>query len=154
MAKGLAIELKVEGLEKFERRLKSTTLQRRQGVRRVVAGTAMGIQSDAKEDAPVDTGILRASIMAVPYNEGLSAEVFVNAEYGRDVEEGTGPHFPPIEALEQWGKRKGLDLGAVYAIARHIAKSGTNAQPYFGPAVEKWARGYSIRVKAALQSGE
>ncbi len=54
----------------------------------VVRETALNIERDAKERAPVRTGTLRRSIHTVPTGE-LSAEVGPSVEYGTYVELGT-----------------------------------------------------------------
>jgi len=54
---------------------------------------------------------------------GLEIEIR-GAEHSDFVENSTRPHFPPIEAIEDWIAVKGLDLNA-WAVAMSIAKNGT-----------------------------
>ncbi|MBC6988936.1 HK97-gp10 family putative phage morphogenesis protein [Hymenobacter sp. BT491] len=60
-----------------------------QRVRDVVASTALQIESDAKQLAPVDTGRLRASIHADINPDGLGATVGSNVTYSVFIELGT-----------------------------------------------------------------
>ena len=60
--------------------------------------------------------------------------VVVNSPYGEAVENGTRPHFPPVDALTNWANRKGINP---YALAFSISKKGTKAHPYFKPGIEK-----------------
>lgn len=59
----------------------------REGLEVSVAKIAIAIEGQAKLDAPVDTGILRASITR--NIEGLNASVGSNVEYAIYQEEGT-----------------------------------------------------------------
>jgi HK97 gp10 family phage protein len=92
------------------------------------------LTSEAKRRAPVDRGLLRASIAhkvdqsSVPMGVEIGAKPF----YAPYMEFGTGlvhdhpswprkRHMVPAGALDGWAKRKGLDGGAV---ARSINKRG------------------------------
>lgn len=61
----------------------------RAGVQQTVAETALLIESDAKQFAPVDTGRLRSSIHADIAPNGLSATVATNVSYAIFLEMGT-----------------------------------------------------------------
>lgn len=72
------------------RKLKSVAARFPAEVDAIVRATALAIEGDAKQLAPVDTGNLRGSIKmvdAVPMDG--KAEVVVGAEYGLYVERGT-----------------------------------------------------------------
>jgi hypothetical protein len=43
-------------------------------------------------------------------------------KYAAAVDQGSKPHFPPIEALQGWADRHGIP---VWAVARKIARDGT-----------------------------
>ena len=49
------------------------------------------------------------------------------------VEYGSKPHSPPISALQGWADRHGIP---VWAVARKIAREGTQPRPYWQPAYE------------------
>mgnify|MGYP001301469456 CR=1 FL=1 len=100
--------------------------------RRFLQRATMVGEASAKKAAPVDTGHLRRSI--THRVDGYTVGRFgTNTPYGPHVEYGTKAHWPPVEALGGWAKRKGIPPGAVAAA---IAKRGTRAQPYMRPAVK------------------
>lgn len=57
--------------------------------------------------------------------------------YGRIVEEGSRPHWAPIEPLKLWAKRKTGDERVAYIAQRAIARRGTKAWHMFR---EAWSR--------------
>lgn len=101
MASSLSIELK--GISGLLDRAKLLVPKVRAGVQQTVAETALLIESDAKQFAPVDTGRLRSSIHADIASNGLSAQVVTNVSYAAAQEFGTRRHraqpfmFPAFE---------------------------------------------------------
>lgn len=100
--------------------------------------SALLVERDAKQNAPVDTGRLRASITSQVMTTGAMGRnvrgvVGSNVIYSAAVELGSKPHFPPVRALETWARRKGLNA---WAVAKGIAKRGTKAQRYLQRAFE------------------
>ncbi|MFA5999211.1 MAG: hypothetical protein WC747_04300 [Candidatus Babeliales bacterium] len=92
------------------------------------------VQQEVRSRAPHAFGTLQRSVLPeVRYPVG---EVSVQESYGRDVEEGTGPHTPPSDAIERWVKKKGLPGSALWPIIKTIEKRGTRAQPFFKPGWE------------------
>jgi len=95
----------------------------------------MIVLRDAKKNAPVDTGRLRAGInQSVEVNSflGIGVQGIVgvssNVEYAPYMEDGTGTpaghaatKFPPPSALQGWARRHGLNA---YAVARGIYLRG------------------------------
>jgi HK97 gp10 family phage protein len=79
VASSLRIELK--GVSGLLNKAKLLVPRIRQGVQQTVAETALSIESDAKQFAPVDTGRLRSSIHAEVAPNGLSAVVATNVSY-------------------------------------------------------------------------
>jgi hypothetical protein len=51
-------------------------------------------------------------------------------KYAVPLDQGSKPHFPPIEALQGWADRHGVP---VWAVARKIAKKGTKARRFWKP---------------------
>ena len=106
----------------------------------LVTSGSLSLQEKAIEGAPTGaTGLLRNSIQAKPTrNVGgiVSGGAITAHAYAAAVENGTRPHFPPVEALKPWVKAKfGLSIEAeiahvAFMIARKIAKRGTKAQPF------------------------
>jgi len=99
------------------------------------------IATDAREEAPVDRGILRGSIFTDihPGQGDVLIQGIVStgkqAPYAEDVEKGTPPHWiKDIDGLKGYAVRHGMRAGAAYAIRRKIAREGTKAQPYMRPA--------------------
>jgi len=104
------------------------------------------IRGAAAENAPVDTGQLASNIEAVveTVSETL-VEIRVGSNHdGAAAQEfGTDPgHFPPPSALRDWARRVLGDEGAAYPVARSIAETGLDEQPYLRPAFKEnleWA---------------
>jgi len=47
--------------------------------------------------------------------------------YGKFVDEGTKPHMPPVDAIEEWAEAKGLNA---WAVAINIKRYGTEPHPF------------------------
>lgn len=124
-----------------------------QEIARAVFVLVNDIATTARERAPVDRGILRASLFAkVDIGAGGSVTGVVatgkEAPYAADVELGRGPHVVPIGPLRDWARRKLGNERAAYPIQRAIAQHGTRAQPFFRPAIEA----VEPRVRGALHA--
>lgn len=91
------------------------------------------IEAEAKKRSPVDTGRLRASIGSVVDVPGARAIIGTPVEYAAFVEFGTRPHWPPVAALQPWARRHGFPNA--FLVARAIARRGTRAHPFMGPAL-------------------
>lgn len=98
---------------------------------------------------------------------------FTNTNYAVYVHDGTRPHFPPIEPIMQWVKRKRLsgsysikthdrignkskqfdeDRQLAFMIARSIAKKGTKGLKFFDialkqawPMIEKEVQSFNLK---------
>lgn len=104
------------------------------------------IRGAAAENAPVDTGQLASNIEAVVETVGetlVEIRVGTNRDGAAAQEFGTDPgHFPPPSALRDWARRVLGDEGAAYPVARSIAETGLDEQPYLRPAFREnleWA---------------
>jgi hypothetical protein len=93
------------------------------------------------------SGKLRDSIEVVEQQAVTGLEIVAYAEdYGGYVERGRqAGKLPPISALEQWVKTKGIGsgkeaLGIAWAIAKSIEKKGIPSQPY-----KNWSAGNSLK---------
>jgi len=98
-------------------------------------------------NCPVDTGILRFSIKLFPSVPGAKSYILADGvEYGIDVEYGTSPHYVSAKHLLRWAKLTLGDEKAAYAVAKKIAMKGTEAQPFFRPAMDQvkqiWIKRY------------
>jgi len=96
---------------------------------------------------PVDTGRLRNSIIFHPSTPGYKKYVLSDGvDYGIHVEFGTSPHVVSAELLKPWAKRVLKDPNLAYPVAMKIAKKGTEAHPFFRPALDQvknvWIKRY------------
>lgn len=85
----MATSISLKGLPSVLNKVRLLVPQTRAAVREAVATTALLVESDAKQLAPVATGRLRSSIHAVIAPNGLSATVSTNVVYALHIEFGT-----------------------------------------------------------------
>lgn len=147
MATSGGITIRIHGLNELRGKLNGRRADA--PVSRFLDRGAIFIQSRARENAPVDRGQLRNRI-GVEKPTTRSRRIGPNLPYGEFVETGTRPHFPPPAALDGWAKRHGFPNG--FVVARMIARKGTRAQPYMGPAAEA-AEGH-IRTLVPILAAE
>lgn len=98
------------------------------------------LQAATQAMTPVGaTGLLRSSILAqdtVALSDQVIGVVGTSNPYAIPVELGTRPHFPPVEALEDWVRAR-LNVApeevrsVAFLIARKIAAHGTPAVGMF-----------------------
>lgn len=100
------------------------------------------VTRSGRENAPVDRGQLRASIIPEVKSMGIVVHGIVgsNRIYAAPQELGTRPFWAPLQPLIEWVTRKRIATGAaVYAVAkgvqRKIARSGIKAKRYLTRAV-------------------
>lgn len=141
------IVVRIEGLERLRAKLNSSRVDG--PVNRFLDRGAIFVQGAARRKAKVDTGRLRNSI-GVETSGHRERRVGPNVEHGPYVETGTKPHFPPPAALDGWAKRHGFSSG--YQVAKKIAATGTQAQPYMRPAAEE-GEGF-VRTQVAVLAAE
>lgn len=86
------------------------------------------IENEAKRRAPVDDGILRASITHVVDSDNSSVSIGSNIEYAPYVEYGTGIYNP-----------EGRKTAWIYTTAegKTFISHGQKAQPFLQPAVDE-----------------
>ncbi len=139
MSGGLAVDVEVVGLNDLIRDIKKAGGDAEPLVTAALTNSATHGQREIRQRAPHAFGTLQRSVLAeVRYPE---AEISVQESYGRDVEEGTGPHTPPSDSIERWIKKKGIPSKALWPIIKTIEKRGTRAQPFFAPGWEA-SQGY------------
>lgn len=99
---------------------------------------AQHLRSEVVDRTPAAMGTLRGSITASVDRmaDGMLGVVGTAQPYAVPVELGTKPHFPPVQALEDWVRVKlGLTgkegRGVAFAIARKISKTGTKGHFMF-----------------------
>lgn len=93
------------------------------------------VQRDAKKNAPVDTGRLRASITPEIRMDGndVVGVVGSNVAYSPFQELGTRAHWAPPGALDTWAKRHGM---SAFVVMRAIAVRGIAPRRYLQSAFE------------------
>ena len=127
------ITIQIRGLEQVVGNMDYGVLVE-EPLRRFLLRSALTVESHAKENAPVDTGRLRASIASRV--EQTQATISPSVFYAPYVEFGTRPHWPPMAALQPWAQRHGFPPGSpgAFLIARAISRHGTKPHPYMQPA--------------------
>lgn len=115
-----------------------------------VRDTTTEILAGARRGAPVDTGRLRASLTAsvAPLRDGVQGVVGSNVVYALPMEMGARPHWPPVNALEPWARRHGMEA---FVVARAIARRGLAARRYLGKAVKTAEPNFRRRMDMALR---
>lgn len=116
-----------------------------------IRSSTLLVEADAKRNAPVDTGRLRASITPTVRVEGKVVQGVVgsNVVYAPFMELGTRPHWPPIAALEVWARRHGT---SAFVVARSIAVKGLKARKFLQNALIKNAAAIRAKIRAAVKS--
>ena len=116
---------------------------------------AQRIRGAAAENAPVDTGQLASSIEGVVANVAgtiVRIRVGTNRDGAAAQEFGTDAgHFPPPSELRDWARRVLGDESAAYPVARSIAETGLDEQPYLRPAVRDNIEFVADRINQAVE---
>lgn len=123
-----------EGAGRLVKAIDDFTEQYISAVKRIVAETAIEIQTTAQALAPFDEGNLKRSIEITFSDGGLKAEIIVGAEYGIYLEFGTGIY------AEGGDGRKDPWVYWSDKLNRYVYTRGIRSQPYFRPAFEKGLR--------------
>lgn len=145
--------VKVDGEQDVIIALRALDTNARKNVARAVQVSTLNIHRRARrrltEEKAVDTGRALSSISWI--RVGLDGVVSVDAEYGKYIEFGTAPHFPPPSALAGWARRHGM-AGLEFVIARGIAERGTPARPFLYPSYMEEIPIFQAAVAAAIVS--
>jgi hypothetical protein len=102
---------------------------------------AKELVSAMKEEVPVDTGRLRASVKSkveadrLYGKQGTILRVYAGAPYAKFVLFGTRPHVAPIDALRGWAERHGIPVGAVWWSIKTKGTSVWAGRKYGGPSI-------------------
>ena len=139
MSGGLAVNVEIDGLNDLIRDIRKAGGDAEPLVTAALTNSSTHVQQEVRGRAPHAFGTLQRSVL--PEVHYPTAEVTVQEAYGRDVEEGTGPHTPPSDAIERWIRKKGIPSKALWPIIKTIEKRGTKAQPFFKPGWEA-SQGY------------
>jgi hypothetical protein len=133
---------------KFSIKSKVETEKAIEGLKMVLFKSMVKMHELATINCPVDTGRLRTSIILKPTSPGYNDYVLSDGvDYGIDVEFGTSPHYLSPANLKGWSRRVLGKESLAFAVANKIAKKGTEAQPFFRPALDQvkniWVKRYS-----------
>lgn len=132
-------DVTVKGLKELQRKIEKEIRELHgDPMLDAVRDAAMMVEGAAKKNlvgyrdpivGGVDSGRLRASITPEVRGSGnvVMGVVGSNLTYAPHVEYGTGPHWPPIKALETWARRHGT---SAYVVARAIARRGTYGKAF------------------------
>lgn len=109
------------------------------------------VQRRAKQNAPVDTGRLRASIIPDVVTRGNVVRGIVgsNVVYAPFMEFGTKPHWPPLAALEVWARRHHT---SAFVVARAIATRGIRARRFLRDAFDDVKGAIRGRIESTVAS--
>lgn len=137
MPADIELQLKIKGLKETKEKMEQvardlTGDEMLQGMRQAT----LMVTRSAKTLAPVDTGLLRASILPEVRTEGKTVRGVVGSavNYAPYVELGTRPHWVPVAALQVWAARHGM---SAYVVARAIAFRGTKARRFLQKGFEQ-----------------
>lgn len=99
----------------------------------------------------VATGALERSIAYTIVDGTATYTVeFTMADHGVYVDRGRRPgRFPPLEAIREWARIKGIPESAAFPIARRIAEEGIAARPFFSSTVEETRPQFLEELEAA-----
>ena len=150
-----------KGFDKLIKELLTLGKEMPEKIRGVAKVNAGQLAANAKRNAPANMGQLRGSIgidERSERNSFYSYEVFANVSYAAYVEFGTGRNVSvPTElqslaseirnsksgrsvdealaSIQDWGRKKGLDEGAIDAIFYSIMRNGITPHPFLYPAL-------------------
>jgi HK97 gp10 family phage protein len=132
----MALTFRVLGLDRLQGGLQSAAKATPVEMRAAMTEATLTVESTARSLAPRDTGRLQGSISSRITGSGtaLTGEIGPSVRYGLYVERGTRPHWPPVAAVSGWARRHGINP---FLVARSIARKGTRAQPFMGPALDR-----------------
>lgn len=106
-------DVRVKGFKALERALVADSKARELRVRRAIRRTAQRGAAIVRRAAPVAFSELRDSVHA----DG--SKIIVDAPHAAAVEDGSRPHWPPLEPLIRWVKLRGMQgLASPKSLAR------------------------------------
>lgn len=147
----IIVDVEVRGLKELQAKLERAGRDLHgEPIIAAMRESTLWVQRDAKLNAPVDTGRLRASITPEVRTEALQVLGVVgsNVEYAPYMELGTKPHWPPLGALEVWARRHGM---IAFVVARAIAERGLKPRKFLQNAFEKNKDRIQRRLERAVK---
>jgi len=148
----MKVTLTPVGYKELQRDLKKMSKEIAVKVKKEAYASGLDVKKEAQARLKAleawDTGHLATTILVERSSDGSIVEIGPTAPYGHYVEYGTKPHFPPMDALEDWARRHGMD--SAWPICKAISERGTPAQPYLLPAYLAIEGKYLNRLKGLL----
>ena len=142
------------GYKELQRDLKKMSKEIAEKVKKEAYASGLDVKKQAVDNLKAleawDTGHLATTILVERSSDGSIVEIGPTAPYGHYVEYGTKPHFPPMDALEDWARRHGMD--SAWPICKAISERGTPAQPFLLPAYLAVEGKYLNRLKGLLKA--
>ena len=133
------VRLQVKGLDEFMANMRRAPTMVIQIADEVIQRIGIHLQTQGREEAPRDTGLLRNQIQYASLALA-KAEVISKAEYSHEVHEGRPPNKKIHDRvpLERWAKRHGINTNyGVNLLIAHIERFGTDGQPFFEIALDQ-----------------
>ena len=97
---------------------------------------ANSLVNNLKREAPTGaTGDLQRDI-GIWRQESGRIVLGTRLPYAKFVNEGTGPHTPPFDAIQVWARRKLNDESAAGPVFQKIKQEGTDANPFVSRAMD------------------
>lgn len=126
----MTIDVQVKGLKELQRKTEQMVRDLHgTPILNAMRDSTLLVQRKARQNSPVDTGRLRASIL--PEIRASQTEVLgvvgSNVLYAPYMELGTRAHWPPIGALEVWARRHGM---SAFLVARSISRKGLKGRKF------------------------
>jgi len=103
---------------------------------------SMDLINEIKEEAPVYSGQLKQSFQILQTKDDRII-LGSRLNYAAHVQYGTRAHYPPIEPLKKWVRRKlNAEESAAYGVQQKIGQEGTDPNPYLTRAIDNVRRKY------------
>lgn len=110
-------------------------------------------QRNIKQIDAIATGKMYGGIEIASSPGGLVFAVGCTAKYAPYVEFGTKPHWPPLSAIREWCRVKGIPERAAFPIARAIARRGLPERPFLYPAALDAMRDHVNTIRSYVTRG-
>lgn len=149
----MRVTMTAVGYKELQRDLKKMCKDKVLRIKKETRASGLDVQKQARLNLKAlkawDTGNLANTILSEPSGDGSNVEIGPTAPYGVYVELGTRPHFPPMDALEDWARRHGFE--SAWPICKAINERGLEANPYLLPAYLSIVNEYLGRLKGILR---
>ena len=131
----MKLDIRVDGHRKVARDLQNsgTVIYRKADT--FLKNQSIDVERTAKDEAPVDLAQLQGSIRIDKNYGKLGYIVEPHTKYAYFAHEGRRPgRMPPVDAVEGWAKRKGMNP---FILARAIGRKGTKGKKFMDIAYKK-----------------